>query len=496
MADYLGNVLIPPQTVEHQAASLACAVEQVREAQRQHGIVDLIVTVERTGNFHRATQRAFREAGWETRIVHPFATKQYRLPADAGNKTDTTDLYAQHRAAVAGFGLCERVLDERFQRLQLHIRHRRDLVEKSSALACQIRDHLHVALPGYAELFSDLLASTAGMAVVRACDSPPKMLAPGVAGWSRLLREQKVRFQTPTLEKIVAWAGQTSPRSLDPTAAWRHALAVDLLDQHQRLAARIEQWEGVIARDLVQTPYVKLLVIPGLNVVSVADFAGEMGPIAHYANANAITGRAGLYPSRYQSDQTDHQGALVRKCNRSLRAALMRIADNLCRFNSHFRGLAGVARAQKTDERAIRVVFAKKFTRLAFAVVAGEQPLRHPCAAQPESILRKLREFHRQHGTPPDVVLADLEAALTQLAPAAQAREAQVVAATLTPKRRGVTALGDLVLAVLAKYRLTADPSSMSPQLVAAEPDVAASSGESDRAKPNNPDQLGTTAPS
>ena len=28
-----------------------------------------------------------------------------------------------------------------------------------------------------------------------------------------------------------------------------------------------------------------------------------------YANANAITGRSGLYPSRYQSDQTDSTGA-------------------------------------------------------------------------------------------------------------------------------------------------------------------------------------------
>jgi transposase len=86
---------------------------------------------------------------------------------------------------------------------------------------------------------------------------------------------------------------------------------------------------------------VLLLSFPGINVVSAADFAGEMGPIEHYANAKAITGRAGLRPSRYPSDQVDRaDGPLVRACNRSLRAAILGIADNLVCCNHHFQGLA------------------------------------------------------------------------------------------------------------------------------------------------------------
>jgi transposase len=77
--------------------------------------------------FHRC-------AGFETRVVHPFATKQYRTPADPGNKTDETDLYAQHRAAVAGFGLREVELEPAYRALQLRARHRRKLVEKFTAM--------------------------------------------------------------------------------------------------------------------------------------------------------------------------------------------------------------------------------------------------------------------------------------------------------------------------------------------------------------------------
>src|SRR5208337_4856314 len=91
---------------------------------------------------------------------------------------------------------------------------------------------------------------------------------------------------------------------------------------------------------LVQTPYVLLMGIPGINVVSAAEFAGEMGPIERYATARAITGRAGLFPSRYQSDHVDYpDGQLVRCANRNLRRAIMMIADNLVKCNDHFRVL-------------------------------------------------------------------------------------------------------------------------------------------------------------
>ena len=62
MADYFGNVLIEPRTLEHQAAFFKAAVALIREAQREHDIQDLIVVVERTGNYHLPPKRAFADA--------------------------------------------------------------------------------------------------------------------------------------------------------------------------------------------------------------------------------------------------------------------------------------------------------------------------------------------------------------------------------------------------------------------------------------------------
>jgi transposase len=282
-------------------------------------------------------------------------------------------------------------------------------------MACQIREHLHLAMPGYAKLFDHLFEQRTALAIARRCDSPAKLIELGRAGLSQHLRENNVRHQVRTIDKVLCWASQTAHDSIQD-GPMHHAIWTDLYELYQHFRQRISALERELADDLVQTPYVRLLAISGINVVSAAELAGEMGPITRYANANAITGRSGLYPSRHQSDQTDcDRGAIIRQANRRLRCALMRIADNLACHCAYYRGQADVDESRGVDKRASRVKIAKRFSRLALACVAGDEPMRHPCFRQPDSILEKLRHFHHTHETPVDQLLADLETAVGQL---------------------------------------------------------------------------------
>ena len=453
MADYYGKLLIEPQTLEHQAGHFRAAIAQVRQAQQQHDIQDMIIVLERTGNYHLAPKYAFARAGFETRVVHPFATKQYRTPADPGNKTDETDLHAQHRAAVAGFGLCEQELPSPYRELQLRTRHRRNLVERASGLVCQVREHLHLSMPGYSALFDRLLDHRVAMSIGRCCDSPAKVVKLGREGICKRLRKESIRCQCRTIDKILTWASQTAEQPIQD-GALHHAIWTDLDELYRHFQRQITAIERDLVGELVQTPYVRLMSIPGINVVSAADLAGEMGPINGYANANAITGRSGLFPSRHQSDHTDTKGPIIRAANRRLRCALMRIADNVACHCAYYRGLAEQDRARGVDVRASRVKTAKKFSRLAFACVAGEGPMRHPAFREPDSILEKLREFHRIHQTPIQHVLADLTRAVEQLPGHTRGYEAKVVAEVLRYKatrRRGAVDIGELLTAVLAR---------------------------------------------
>ena len=142
----------------------------------QHHIKDVIVVVERTGRYHGPIQRAFREAGFEVRIIHPYTTKQYRLPADPGNKTDDTDLSAIHRAAVNGFGLLEHEADPVSVQLQMLARHRRDLVRKRVIVQQQMLEHLQSFMPGYSACFADVFDSPIVSWVAKHLGSAPAIV--------------------------------------------------------------------------------------------------------------------------------------------------------------------------------------------------------------------------------------------------------------------------------------------------------------------------------
>ena len=193
--------------------------------------------------------------------------------------------------------------DENWRTLQLLIRHRRSLVRKSSTLCCQIREHLDAAMPGYAACFDKLWDSGVALLLVRQFGSASALLQAGLDGLAHCLREHHVRFQSRTLDTVLEWAKTAAPPDAAADMHRRIALAYNedrLLKNQQILTLERDS-----AHLLVRTPYILLLSCPGINIVSAADFAGEMEPIGNYAKPRTITGRAGLFPSRYQSDKVD-----------------------------------------------------------------------------------------------------------------------------------------------------------------------------------------------
>jgi transposase len=454
LADFYGRLLIPPTIVAHNRPDLDAAVGHVRDTFAEHQLRDGIVAIERTGRYHRLVQRTFAAAGFETRILHPFATKQYRQPVDPGNKTDDTDLSAIHRATVTGCALLEATRDEAWTSLQLLVRHRRDLVRKGAALNCQIREHLEAALPGFAAGFDKLWDNPVAWHLLQHFPTAARLRAAGLTSICQSLRQAGIRFQQRTVQRALDWAEQAAPG--DIAADLHRRIAQQLYGDRQQKTLEIKALEQDIAGRLAQTPYVLLLSFPGINVVSAADFAGEMGPIEHYLNAKAITSRAGLRPSRYQSDRVDRaNGPLVRACNRSLRAAILGIADNLIVCNHHFQALATRWAGQGKDPRHTRVKVGMRFCRIAFQMVAGRQVFRHPSIQGRHYVLEKLSAFHVAHDTGMAEVLRDLRAAVEQVPPREHAAEAKPLQEEYRKiqdgRRRGPQPLADILPIVFAR---------------------------------------------
>jgi len=465
LGNFCGTVLMEPLEVDNSGPALDRLVETVRLEMERHGLKDLVAAIERTGRFHHPIRTVLRRH-WTVKMVHPFATKQLREPADPGNKTDATDLVAILRAILMGYGTDEQELSESGAAWRLVSREREALVRHRARARVRIQDRVEALLPGYAALFTDLWKMPAALVLAQDYASAAALREAGPDALIGHLRQAGLSMRRDTLGRILAWAATAAPA--DPSAPVLQRLLADERRLHAALESQIQAYERDLARFLADAPFVLLLSIQGIGVVSAAGYGAELGPIEHYPDAHKITGRAGLYPSRYQSDETDRaDGPLVPHRNARLRDALMEIAHNLVRCNPYFKAWASLRRSRGWAEKKLRVAAACTFSRISYSMLAGRQLFDHPAVRGRDAILPKLTEFILDHGVPPDAARDLLRRAAQQIPPEARPAEAEALRPELTRRRQrhsiwtrgtGPQLLGEILPELLAWLGLPVAP--------------------------------------
>jgi hypothetical protein len=307
---------------------------------------------------------------------------------------------------------------------------------------------MEACLPGYSKCFDNIFLSNIALLLPRHFSTPLAIVEAGLPGLSQLARQAGVQVHRRTLVRILGWA-QNAPAPAENAPLFRR-LVCDLDDDRAAKEKQIELIEQELVGHLVQIPYVRLLALSGINVVLASEFAGEAGPITRYATANMITGRAGLYPRRYQSDEVDHtSGSLAHRGNRRLRYALMMGGDTLLRCCDYFSTLGAKWADQGHDPRGIRVRVAGRYVRIAFQMVSGTNGFHHPACQGPPAVLSKLIEFQKLHGMGSDIARTNLQRAAAQLPRAEQVRERAALDARLQAARSSRGAGAKLLSAIL-----------------------------------------------
>ena len=434
LANFAGVELMVDLAVENTAPALEALVAKVQAACAEHGIVDLVVAIERTGRYHVPIRNVLRKH-WDVRMVHPLATKRLREPADPGNKTDLTDLRAIVRAIVAGYGAIEKDLPERWADWREVNRERESLVRKRALFRVQIQERIESLLPGFSALFADLWSSPAAPDLAAHYGSAEAIRQAGETGLLDWLRAAGRRMRRDTLCRILVWAATASAPDHGPELRCR--MLANQLALLRATQAQIVAYERDLAGYLAETPFVLLLSCPAVGVVSAAGYGAELGPIEHYAHPANIRGRAGLYPSRYQSDATDlANGPIVRQSNARLRDALIEIAHNLLPHSPYFKAWAQVRKAKGWPSAKLHVAVANKFTRISYAILAGRTLFEHPALGGPDAILRKLYDFARGHGLTAEATAGLLAAATPWMPETAARQEAAALRNDLAPRAR------------------------------------------------------------
>ncbi|TWU59826.1 hypothetical protein Poly51_00990 [Rubripirellula tenax] len=128
----------------------------------------------------------------------------------------------------------------------------------------------------------------------------------------------------------------------------------------------------------------------------------------------------------------------------------MLVAENLIKCHPYYRGLSNTWKQRKVDPRDRRCRIANRAMRMVYQIVAGQQLWRGK-GVDREYLLSKLQAFHQNHQTPISQSVAQLGEAFAWLPKSSYAEEAKPLAELARKKRRGPTALGDLLVPLLAR---------------------------------------------
>jgi len=433
MTDFYGEPLWDQsRTVPISGGHLDEMIHFIGGTCRERGIKDMVVGIEQTGRYHLPVKRAL-ERHWEVKMIHPFVTKQLRQPASPGVKTDGIDLEAMGRAIISGYGDDQRAVPLLYTKWRLFNRAREDDVDRRRRIKQQCQERLDAFMPGYAALFEKLWETPAALAIAELYGSAKRLSVTDVDAIGEKLRGQGLRMMRPTINRILAWTADAP--SPDPGGASNRRIWRDNLRLIEHLDRDITRYERSMVAYLVQTPFVLLLGIPGINVVSASGYGSEVGPITHYIKPSHINGRAGLFPSRYQSDQTDcADGPMVGGRNARLRDAVMEITMNLILHNDHFQGWSALRVQRGWSKKKIHIAIANRFNRIAFHMVAGRMVFNHPCLKNRHPVLKKIAVFALAHGILPRTTMSLVAKAARQL-------PADAVAGELTALQDGLANL-------------------------------------------------------
>ncbi|HUT35491.1 MAG TPA: transposase [Planctomycetota bacterium] len=481
LSDFYGRVLMDMLEVDNTGPALEGLVATVKSQCEAHGLKDLVVAIEQTGRYHVPIRQVLR-GHWDVQMVHPFATKQLRQPADPGNKTDPTDLQAIVRAIIVGYGTAEPELSPRWADWRLVSREREALVRRRAWVRVRLQMRLDALMPGYPALFGCLWSSPVPLALARRYGSAAALLSAGEEAILDCGRQAGSHVQRRTVARVLAWAAEAAPA--DPGAGTSHRLLGDQIELLSLLEAQIGRYERDLADYLVDTPFVLLLGIPGINIVSAASYGAELGPIEHYLHPTKITGRAGIYPSRYQSNETDlADGPLVGQRNARLRDAIFEVAHNLIYHNAYFKAWAELRHKRKWAKQKVHVAVACKFVRISYWMLAGRMAFQHPCVRGRDAILRKLLRFAKEKALAAHDARSLLLRAVRQLPGATHPEEARALMEELprgTRRRRrgGVASIGEVLPEVIAEltHSLSTEPerSQAAPLHPAEDPSLSA----------------------
>ncbi|WP_428910931.1 IS110 family transposase [Niallia sp. Krafla_26] len=386
LCNYFGDVLEKPFFFGVNQDGLKLLCSKIEEARSEIQAERIFIGVESTAHYYEDIVYELGKRGYGVTIINPATTYEERASALNWSKTDDLDLYAIAHALIQNKGMENKLPEGSYRKLMKLTRARRREVQKRALVRIQIRtlmDHIWRDFQGFVEIennkpkkkliFSDFWGQSS-LFFIEHFPHPSSLLEQGEKKVWEIVKEKKLRIKETHIQKLFYVARNSIIKQVEDVSAELLLLRLAIQDL-KRLNGNIKLIEKEIEKELLQTDGRLLLTVPGIGVVTAAEFYSELGDISQYDNAGQLIKKAGTNPIIIQSGGTQgYYGRISKQGNRHLRFMVYTVGKCLAQHNKDLRPYYEKLKAKGKHARKAFIALGNKFIRIAFSMLKNRKP--------------------------------------------------------------------------------------------------------------------------
>ena len=296
----------------------------------EHSKDKVIVGMEPTGHYWFCLAKFLRERGIKIAIVNPMHVKKSKeLDDNSPTKNDPKDARVIAQLVKDGRYAEPNIPQGIYADLRTAMDIREILIKELNNTKVRLARWLDIYFPEFEEVFSSW-EGKAALLILRNLSTPAKIAKTNIEDILKLWKTEFIRGVGIKRAQLLVDKAQTSIGVTEGLAMAEYKLQY-LLDNYASVMFKLDELMTKVESILNEIPAAKkMLLIPGLGLVTVAGFLSEVCDLAQYGHPHQIQKLAGLTLKEYSSGKHKGQTTITKRGRRKLRAYYLRLLCLWC----------------------------------------------------------------------------------------------------------------------------------------------------------------------
>ena len=342
---------------------------------------DFIIGVESTGALSENLYEYITDSDYKVILLNAYQTAKFRDFSTLKKvKNDAIDAYVIAELLQTGKYKESHISDDDYHSLKVLGRLKHSLDDKTKNIKREISTVIATVNPEITRVFPNIFTKTA-IVTINAYPTAMDLQTITPKKLTKLFRhikgnnfnEDKAQFLIDLAHTSIYTGRAQEARSI-------------MIRTNLKLLALVSQEKSDIEKqiqDLIETkldndacpsPIDNVKTIPGVSDKTVVALLGECGDLKRFTSAKSFIGYLGLYPTQYQSGNTDSHGRLAQRGIPIAKHALYMAAVSSVRHNDQLKKLFFDKVSSGKSKKEALIIISKKLATMIYSIFKYNKP--------------------------------------------------------------------------------------------------------------------------